>query len=88
MTRSATSIAPRCRATTAYLRRTLPQRTFAFTTDEPGVVAVSSDYDAAVKGYHVALAGCVACGKPVTIGAGSEPRLVTLKVPGQGRETR
>jgi hypothetical protein len=70
----------RCRATTAYLRRTLPQRTFAFTTDEPGVVAVS-DYDAAVKGYHVALAGCVACGKPVTIGAGSEPRLVTLKVP-------
>jgi len=70
----------RCRATTAYLRRTLPQRTFAFTTDEPGVVAVS-DYDAAVKGYHVALAGCVACDKPVTIGAGSEPRLVTLKVP-------
>lgn len=70
----------RCRATTSYLRRTLPQRTFAFTTDEPGVVAVS-DYDAAVKGYHVALAGCVACSKPVTIGAGSEPRLVTLKVP-------
>jgi hypothetical protein len=70
----------RCRATTAYLRRTLPQRTFAFTSDEPGVVAVS-DYDAAVKGYHVALAGCVACGKPVTIGVGSEPRLVTLKVP-------
>jgi len=70
----------RCRATTSYLRRTLPQRTFAFTTDEPDVVAVS-DYDAAVKGYHVALAGCVACSKPVTIGAGSEPRLVTLKVP-------
>ena len=50
----------RCQATTAYLRRTLPQKTFAFTTDEPGVVAVS-DYDASVKGYHVALAGCVAC---------------------------
>src|SRR6185436_21026546 len=56
----------RCQATTSYLRRTLPQRTFAYTTDEPGVVAVS-DYDAGVKGYHVALAGCVACTKPVSI---------------------
>ena len=44
------------------------------------MVAVS-DYDAAVKGYHVALAGCVACSKPVTIGQAKEPRLVTLKVP-------
>ena len=70
----------RCRATTAYLRQTLPQRTFAFTTDEPGVVAVS-DYDASVKGYHVALAGCVACTNPITIGKAKEPRLVTLKVP-------
>src|SRR3954470_22211520 len=48
----------RCQATTTYLRQTLPRRTFAFTTDEPGVVAVS-DYDASVKGYHVALAGSV-----------------------------
>jgi hypothetical protein len=70
----------RCQATTAYLRRTLPEKTFAFTTDEPGVVAVS-DYDAAVKGYHVALAGCVACTKPVAIGHAKEPRFVTLKVP-------
>jgi hypothetical protein len=70
----------RCRATTSYLRRTLPERTFAFTTDEAGVVAVS-DYDAGVKGYHVALAGCVACTKPVTIGQSKESRLVTLKVP-------
>ena len=44
------------------------------------MVAVS-DYDAAVKGYHVALAGCVACSKPVTIGQAKEPRFVTLKVP-------
>src|SRR3982751_2827837 len=57
----------RCQATTTYLRQTLPRRTFAFTTDEPGVVAVS-DYDASVKGYHVALAGCVACSSPITIG--------------------
>jgi len=70
----------RCQATTAYLRRTLPQKTFAYTTDEPGVVAIS-DYDASVKGYHVALAGCVSCTKPVTIGHTKEPRLVTLKVP-------
>jgi hypothetical protein len=70
----------RCQATTAYLRQTLPRRTFAFTTDEPGVVAVS-DYDASVKGYHVALAGCVACSNPITIGKAKEPRLITLKVP-------
>jgi hypothetical protein len=70
----------RCQATTAYLRRTLPQRTFAFITDDPGVVAVS-EYDAGVRGYHVALAGCVACSKPVTIGRAKEPRFVTLKVP-------
>jgi hypothetical protein len=76
----------RCQATTAYLRRTLPQRTFAFTTDEPGVVAVS-DYDAGVKGYHVALAGCVACSKPVTIGKTKEPRFVTLKVPEKGADS-
>ena len=76
----------RCQATTAYLRRTLPQRTFAFTSDEPGVVAVS-DYDAGVKGYHVALAGCVACSKPVTIGKAKEPRFVTLKVPEKGADS-
>ena len=70
----------RCQATTAFLRHALPQKTFAFTTDEPGVVDVS-DYDAQVKGYHVALAGCVSCSKPVTIGRAKEPRLVTLKVP-------
>jgi hypothetical protein len=70
----------RCQATTAYLRRALPQKTFAYTTDEPGVVEVS-EYDASVKGYHVALAGCVACSKPVTVGHAKEPRLVTLKVP-------
>src|SRR5262245_16918503 len=70
----------RCQATTAYLRRTLPQRTFVFTTDEQGVGAVS-EYDASVKGYHVALAGCVACTKPITIGKTKEARLITLKVP-------
>src|SRR5262245_24971333 len=70
----------RCHATTAFLRRTLPRQTFAFTSDDPSVVAVS-DYDASIRGYHVALAGCVACDKPVTIGRASEPRFVTLKAP-------
>ena len=76
----------RCRATTAYLRRSLPKRTFAFVTDDPAVIAVS-DYDAAVKGYHVALAGCVACTKPITVGRSGEPRLVTVKVPDKDAET-
>ena len=76
----------RCRATTAYLRRALPKRTFAFVTDDPAVIAVS-DYDAAVKGYHVALAGCVACTKPIAVGRSGEPRLVTVKVPDKDAET-
>ena len=54
----------RCRAVRAYLRRTLPQQTFAVGSDDPAAIAVS-DYDAGVKGYHVALAGCIACTKPV-----------------------
>ena len=46
----------------------------------PGAIAVS-DYDAGVKGYHVALAGCVACSNrsPSAEGRGAAP--VTLKVP-------
>ena len=76
----------RCRATTAYLRRSLPKRTFAFVTDDPAVISVS-DYDAAVKGYHVALAGCVACTNPIAVGRSGEPRLVTVKVPDKDAET-
>ncbi len=76
----------RCRATIAYLRKTLPTQTFAFDTDDPAAIAVS-DYDAAIKGYHVALAGCVACTAPVTIGRGGEPRFVTLKPPSKDGDT-
>ena len=76
----------RCRATTAYLRRSLPKRTFAFVTDDPAVISVS-DYDAAVKGYHLALAGCVACTNPIAVGRSGEPRLVTVKVPDKDAET-
>jgi hypothetical protein len=76
----------RCRAVRAYLRRTLPQQTFAVGSDDPAAIAVS-DYDAAVKGYHVSLAGCIACTKPVAVGPGGEPRFVTVKVPAQNGET-
>jgi hypothetical protein len=76
----------RCRAVRAYLRRTLPQQTFAVGSDDPAAIAVS-DYDAAVKGYHVALAGCIACTKPVAVGPAGEQRFVTVKVPAQNGET-
>ena len=62
----------RCRAVLAYLRRTLPQQTFTLGSDDPAAIAVS-DYDAGVKGYHVALAGCIACTKPVPLGRGERP---------------
>jgi hypothetical protein len=74
----------RCRAATAFLRRTLPGRTFSFQTDEPSTISVS-DYDAAVKGYHLSLAGCIACTKPIELSGG--PRFVTLKTPDKEGET-
>jgi hypothetical protein len=70
----------RCRAITGYLRRTLPQRTYAVRADDPAAISVS-DYDASVKGYHLALAGCIACTKPVALGREGESRLITVKVP-------
>jgi hypothetical protein len=76
----------RCRATVAYLRKTLPTQTFAFDTDDPAAIAVS-EYDASIKGYHVALAGCVACSAPVTIGRSGEARFVTLKPPSKDGDT-
>jgi hypothetical protein len=75
----------RCRAVGAYLRRTLPQQTFALNSEDPAAISVS-DYDASIKGYHVALAGCIACTAPVPVGRGSEPRFVTLKVPDKEKE--
>lgn len=76
----------RCRATTAYLHRELPHKTFATQTDDPAAIEVSS-YDAAVKGYHVALAGCIACTEPLAIGERGEPRYVTLKTPDKSAAT-
>jgi hypothetical protein len=70
----------RCRSTTAYLRQKLPQQTFIIDSNDPAAVDVSG-YDAAAKGYHLALAGCLACTEPMSIGNRHEPRFVTLARP-------
>jgi hypothetical protein len=75
----------RCRAVGAYLRRTLPEQTFSLNSEDPAAISVS-DYDASIKGYHVSLAGCIACTAPVPVGRGSEPRFVTLKVPDKEKD--
>ena len=76
----------RCHATQAYLREVLPQRTFTTPADDPAAIAIS-DYDAGIKGYHVAFAGCVACTKPVVVGRASERRFITLREPKKDAET-
>jgi hypothetical protein len=76
----------RCRTTQAYLRGVLPSRIFVTPADDPTVVAVS-EYDAGVKGYHVSLAGCIACSKPVIVGRARERRFITLREPQKDAET-
>ncbi|HVZ73238.1 MAG TPA: hypothetical protein VHJ20_12745 [Polyangia bacterium] len=76
----------RCFATQAYLREILPSRTFSAAGDDPAVISVS-DYDASIKGYHLALAGCVACTKPVAVGRARERRFITLREPKKDAET-
>jgi hypothetical protein len=76
----------RCRSTTAFLRQRLPQQTFVITSADPAAIDVSG-YDAAVKGYHVVLAGCIACTDPLPIGPQHEPRFVTLNAPDKGAAT-
>jgi hypothetical protein len=70
----------RCRGTTAFLRRKLPQQTFIAESNDPAAIEVSG-YDAAAKGYHVALSACLACTEPMSIGSRHEPRFVTLATP-------
>ncbi len=76
----------RCRTTQSYLRETLPKRTFATPADDPAVIALS-EYDAGVKGYHIAVAGCVACTKPVVVGRARERRFITLREPQKDADT-
>jgi hypothetical protein len=73
----------RCRGTTTFLRKKLPQQTFIAQSNDPAAIEVSG-YDAAAKGYHVALAGCLACTEPMSIGSRHEPRFVTLATPDKG----
>jgi hypothetical protein len=76
----------RCRATQSYLRGVLPSRTFVAPADDPAAIAIS-DYDAGVKGYHVSVAGCIACTKPVVVGRARERRFITLREPQKDAET-
>jgi hypothetical protein len=76
----------RCRATQSYLRGVLPKRTFVAPADDPATISIS-EYDAGVKGYHVALAGCIACTKPVIVGRARERRFITLREPQKDAET-
>jgi hypothetical protein len=76
----------RCRATQSYLKGVLPSRTFVAPADDPAAIAIS-DYDAGVKGYHVSVAGCVACTKPVVVGRARERRFITLREPQKDAET-
>jgi hypothetical protein len=72
----------RCEGTRAFLRRTLPGRSYWTLGDDPLVLRVG-DYDPDVKGYRVSVAGCLACSKPLGLG-GPGPagqRFVTLRTP-------
>src|SRR6185503_6083660 len=70
----------RCRATTSYLRRTLPGKTFSIASDDPAAISVSV-YDQAIKGYRLALSACLACTNPIRVGRSEAPVFVTLKNP-------
>jgi hypothetical protein len=76
----------RCRTMRAYLRKAIPRRSFWSVVDDPATIAVS-DFDAGIKGYHLSVAGCLACSRPVTIGRTKEKRLITLKAPGKVGES-
>jgi hypothetical protein len=70
----------RCQATLAYLRRSLPERTFSTVSRDAAAILVS-DYDRAFKGYRITLTACLACAKPIRAGRSPDPVYVTLKKP-------
>jgi hypothetical protein len=76
----------RCRTTRRYLRRVIPQHSFWTVVDDPAAIAVS-EFDAGIKGYHLSIAGCLACSQPVTVGRTREKRLITLKAPEKEAES-
>jgi hypothetical protein len=66
----------RCLGVRAFLRKDLPSRSFVMTRPGAEVLGIS-DMDPAIKGFHVALSGCMACNPAAQVGG--EKRLVTLK---------
>jgi hypothetical protein len=70
----------RCRTARAYLRKAIPQRSFWAVVDDPDTLSVS-EYDGAIKGYHLSVSGCLACARPVVVGRTNEQRLITVKAP-------
>lgn len=76
----------RCRAARGYLRKVIPRQSFWSVVDDPTVISVSQ-FDGSIKGYHLSVAGCLACTRPVVVGGTSEKRLLTLKTPVKESET-
>lgn len=76
----------RCRMARAYLRKAIPRQAFWAVGDDPAAIVVS-EYDASIKGYHLSVAGCLACTRPITVGRLKEKRLVTLKAPDKQAES-
>ena len=72
----------RCQATLAYLRRTLPERTFSFVARDPAAIAASA-YDRTFKGYRITLNACIACTSPIRVGRSPDSVFVTLKKPAE-----
>lgn len=76
----------RCRTARAYLRKTIPQKSFWTVVDDPETLTVS-EYDAGIKGYHLSVSGCLACTRPVLVGRTDERRLITVKAPDKAATT-
>jgi hypothetical protein len=74
----------RCLGVRAFLRKDLPSHSFVVTRPGSEVLGIS-ELDPAIKGFHVALSGCLACSPPVQVGG--ERRLVTLKTPTAGAKS-
>ncbi|MES1205236.1 MAG: hypothetical protein ABUS79_04790 [Pseudomonadota bacterium] len=73
----------RCQTARAHLRRVIPGRSYFTVVDDPATLTVS-DFDGSIKGYHVSVAGCVSCTRPITVGDAKDQRFITVKVPEKG----
>jgi hypothetical protein len=71
----------RCLGVRTFLRKDLPSRSFVMTRPGAEVLGIS-DLDPTIKGFHMAVSGCLACNPPAQVG--TEKRLVMLKAPAAG----